>query len=356
MKYALGVDGGGSKTHALILDQDGQVRGFGSSGCGNHQEHGLGSAVAEIESAVRTAIEQSALTTQEIQVGCFCLAGADLKSDYQILIPAMEALNLAQTVIVKNDTLAALRASITRSWGVAVICGSGFNAAARSPDGREFVFPALGYISGDWGGGSQLSQEIIRLVMRAWDGRGEKTLLTSLVLNSLGSPSEEVLLERLYKDEIPYRRLLQLVPLLFQAAEAGDVPSQKIVVQIGEEVAVTANALIKRLSMQSLDVEVGLAGGVFKDKDHLLIDTVTQKIHQVAPKAIMRRTQYEPVIGAALLGLENAGVTVDEEFYQRLNETLPVKLKYQNLDDKPVQENVIQKGSASNIMEEQNGN
>jgi N-acetylglucosamine kinase-like BadF-type ATPase len=336
MIFALGVDGGGSKTHALVLDENGYTRGFGSSGCGNHQVHGLEPAMSEIESAVQTAIEQSALTPIEIQQGCFCLAGADLKSDYQILIPAMQSLNLAQTIMVKNDTLAALRASITRPWGVVVICGSGFNAAARSPNGSEFVFPALGYISGDWGGGGRLSEEIIRLVMRAWDGRGEKTLLTRIVLKFLDSPSEEVLLERLYKEEIPYRHLLHLVPLLFQAAESGDLPSQRIIIQLGEEVAVSATTLIKRFSMQSLDVEVGLAGGIFKDRGHLLIDTVTFNIHQVAPKAIMRRTRYEPVVGAALLALENAGVTVDQALFQQLNESLPVQLKYQDLDHKVV--------------------
>jgi N-acetylglucosamine kinase-like BadF-type ATPase len=329
MRYVLGVDGGGSKTHALVLDQSGKVWGFGASGCGSHQVSGLELAIAEIKQATITAIEQSALAPQEIQIGCFCLAGADLKEDYQLLAKAVEAKNLAQEIIVKNDTMAALRASTTRSWGVAVICGSGFNAAGRSPDGDEIVLPGLGPISGDWGGGGDLSNEIIRLVMRAWDGRGQKTKLTNLVLKSLEAPSEEVLIERLYHETISHRELLRLVPLLFEAAEAGDRPARKLITQLGEEVAVTANALIKRLSMQAMDVEVGLAGGVFKGKGPLLIETVTHKIHQVAPQARIRRTRYEPVVGAALLALESAGVRVDQALYQQLDETLPGQLRYQ---------------------------
>lgn len=332
MTYIVGVDGGGSKTHALVLDQSGRVRGFGTSGCGCHQVSGLEPAIAEIKQATIMAIEQSALTSQAIQVGCFCLAGADLKEDYLLLAKAVEAKNLAQEIIIKNDTMAALRASITRSWGVAVICGSGFNAAGRSPDGGEIILPGLGFISGDWGGGGQLSNEIIRLVMRAWDGRGEKTKLTDLVLKSLEAPSEEVLLERLYHERISDRELLRLVPLLFEAAEAGDRPARKLITRLGEEVAVTANALIKRLSMQAMDVEVGLAGGVFKGKGPLLIETVTRKIHQAAPKAHIRRTRYEPVVGAALLALESAGVTVDQSLYRELDETLPGQLRYQNQD------------------------
>lgn len=328
MKYVLGVDGGGSKTHALILDLNGRVRGFGSAGCGNHQVHGLKAAVAEIEDAAKKALAQAGLTPQEIQEGCFCLSGADLPEDYRLLTPTIQALGLAQAFVIKNDTLAALRASITRSWGVVVICGSGFNAAARSPAGEEIVLPGLGFISGDWGGGGQLGHEMIRLVMRAWDGRGEKTLLTDLVLENLGLSSEEELLNSLYHEKISFRALLHLVPLLFKAAGAGDEVARKLIIQFGEEAAVTANALIKRLALQSTDVEVGLAGGVFKGEGPLLIDTIQENIHSLAPRARIRRTQYEPVVGAALLAIERTGSTAGESLYQALDQTVPASLRY----------------------------
>jgi N-acetylglucosamine kinase-like BadF-type ATPase len=165
--------------------------------------------------------------------------------------------------------------------------------------------------------------------MRAWDGRGDKTLLTDLVLNYLEMPSEEALLNHLYQDKISNRKLLWLVPLLFEAAEAGDQPAIKLIIQLGEEVATTANALIKRFSMQGMDVEVGLAGGVFKGKGSLLIRTATRGIHRVAPKARIRKTRYEPVVGAALLALESAGGVVSDELYDLLDRSLPGQLIYQ---------------------------
>ena len=328
MTHVFGVDAGGSKTHALVLNSQGYVLGFGSSGCGNHQVRGLASAVTEIQEAVKTAIHQAALSPEEMEVGYYCLAGADLPKDYQMLTKAMQKLGLAREVVVKNDTMAALRASITRSWGVAVICGSGFNAAARSPRGEEVVLPGLGFISGDWGGGSQLSHEMIRLVMRAWDGRGEKTILTGLVLQHFSLSSEDVLLEQLYSEAISHHDLIKLVPLLFEAAEADDLPAKKLIIQLAEEVAVTANALIRRLALEQTDVEVGLAGGVFKGKGSLLVETITNNIHQVAPAAQILKTRYEPVVGAALLALENANISVDTSLYRNLNESLPENLKY----------------------------
>jgi N-acetylglucosamine kinase-like BadF-type ATPase len=326
MKFVLGVDGGGSKTHALVLSSQGKVLGFGAAGCGNHQVHGSAHAAREIESAVKTALRQAALTPQEIEIGVFCLAGADLPADYSLLAEAVHSLHLARTVEVKNDTLAALRASITRPWGAVVICGSGFNAAARASDGREIVLPGLGIISGDWGGGSQLSLEIIRLVMRAWDGRGEKTQLTSLVLDHFCLPSEEVLVEHLYHEKIAPLKILALVPLLFRAAEAGDPPARELIIRLGEEVAVTATALLKRLNLDTLDVEVGLAGGVFQGEGPLLIETVTRRVLEAAPAARVLRTRHEPVVGAALLALERIGVVVDEGVSGELCRTLPPQL------------------------------
>ncbi len=333
MHFVLGVDGGASKTHALLVDEVGNALGFGEAKCGNHQLRGLKAAIREIDKAVRGALEQSNITSLQIDVACFCLAGADLAEDYTLLQPAMEELSIARQVVVKNDTLAVMRSGLTRSWGVGVICGAGFNAAGRSMDGREEKLPALGAISGDWGGGFSLSTELIRLIMRAWDGRGKPTMLTGLVLDALKLASVEDLLRGLYHGAIPYRKRLGLVPLLFEAAEAGDEPARELVIQMGREVGLTANTFIRRCGLGDTDMEVVLGGGVFKGKGSLLVDTVKREVHTIYPRAKIIRPRFEPVVGAALLGLEAFGVTVDEDVYNRLEATLPEKLKiHQKID------------------------
>ena len=326
MGTVLGVDGGASKTHALVADESGRILGYGKAGPANHQTRGLAPAMAEVERAARAAIECGELSGTPVEVGCFCLGGADLPEDYAMLQKAVEALQLVQKTIIKNDTMAALRAGLTRSWGVVVICGTGFNAAGRAPDGREIILPGLGPISGDWGGGGTLSQEMIRMVMRAWDGRGKPTLLTEMVLEALGVPSVEILLSKLYHDEIGQRRLLGLVPLLFEAAETGDEASRNLIVQMGTEVGVTANALIRRLSMGNRDVEVILGGGVFKGKGSLLFDTVKRVVSKEAPKARVVRLHREPVMGAVLLALESTGEVAGEEIQRALECSLPAEL------------------------------
>jgi N-acetylglucosamine kinase-like BadF-type ATPase len=327
IRAVLGVDGGASKTNALVVGESGRVLGFGQAGGSNHQVCGLDDAIEEIGGAARSAVEEAGLEPGSIEVGCFCLAGADLPEDRSMLQEALEGLNLARSVVLKNDALAALRAGLTSSWGVGVVCGAGFNAAGRAPTGEEIVLPALGWISGDWGGGGQLAQEMIRLVMRAWDGRGKETRLTGLVLRALDAPSVEALVPRLYHGQVAEVMILALVPLLFRAAAEGDEAARELVVRMGTEVAVTAVALIRRLDLAAEEVEVVLADGVFRGEGSLLINTVRSLVHEEAPRARILLPRYEPVVGAALMGFDSCGVELTGERRERLDETLPGSLK-----------------------------
>jgi N-acetylglucosamine kinase-like BadF-type ATPase len=322
MRIVVGVDGGASKTHALVVDETGRLLGFGRGGPSNHQVNGLDQSLGEIRQAVESAARQAGLAFEQIDTGCFCLAGADLPEDYRMLQAAIDGLGMARRALIKNDTMAALRAGLTRSWGVVVICGTGINAAGRAPDGTEIVLPGLGFISGDWGGGADLAPEMVRLAMRAWDGRGQPTQLGGLVMEALGAPSMEALLLKLYHGEVGERDLLGLVPLLFKAAAAGDTVAADLVVRMGVEVGDSANAIIRRLGLAAEEVEVVLGGSIFKGEGPLLVDTVRQVVHRCAPHAIIRAPQHEPVFGAALLALEADGGSVDEAVYRRLAEML----------------------------------
>lgn len=317
MRYVVGVDGGATKTHALVVDETGQRAGFGQSGGSNYHSIGLQAARDEIQRAVLDALAQARLAPDALAMACYCLAGADLAEDFDLLREALSERGLSRQLMIKNDTMAALRAGLTRNWGVAVICGTGFNAAGIGADGREARLYGLGAISGDWGCGGRLSEEIIRAVMRAWDGRGKLTALTGLVLSRLCVASEEELLVKLHHREIPRSELLDLVPLLFTAALAGDRVAGSLVIQMGTEVGVSANALIRRLGLETTDVEVVLGGSVFKGEGPLLVDTITEVVHRQAPRARIKPLAHEPVTGAALLALEGLGITITQELKDR---------------------------------------
>jgi len=83
-----------------------------------------------------------------------------------------------------------------------------------------------------------------------------------------------------------------------------------------------ARAVLRRYGMAHLDVEIVLSGGVFKTTDRLLRDTLLADVRREAPLARLVEARYEPVVGAALLGLERLGAdTGTEAFRRRLDES-----------------------------------
>ena len=323
MTYILGIDAGATKTFALVADGEGRLLGFGRGGPGNHQGRGLDVAMASVETAAREALGAAGVAPDDVAIVSCGLAGADLPEDFEMLQPALEGLGLGRRVDLRNDTQVAMRAGTHQPWGVVVICGTGFNAAARAPDGREIRWPGLGPISGDSSGGSSIALEMVRMVMRAADGREPPTLLTELVLDALEQPSPYELMRAMYHHRIERRRVNQLVPLVFQAALRNDQVAQTILIREGEEIGTSAAALITKLDMQELPVEVVLGGSVFKGEGPLFLDTIRQRVHRTAPAAVLVRPSFEPVVGAVLLGLDAVGVTATDALYSTLRATMP---------------------------------
>lgn len=184
MTYFLGVDAGGTNTYAVIVDDVGKVIGVGISGNGNHQIN-RNVAEASLHEAVHQAIQQANISKESLTYSYFGIAGADRPIDLTVLTPMIDQLNLPRYEIA-CDTYIALRAGTDRSYGVVIICGTGVNCAGIGLDQTMYQCGGFNYLHGDFGGGSGLANEVYRSVIRAWDGRGEDTLLTSLLLDFLG--------------------------------------------------------------------------------------------------------------------------------------------------------------------------
>lgn len=323
VRTLLGVDAGGTKTHCLVGLPDGRMLGFGAAGVGNHQA-GPRRALREISRAVTRALRSAGL--EQVDLGVYALAGADLPSDYDFLSGAIEQHGHARARLVLNDSLAALRSGA--SWGVAVTCGSGINAAGRSPDGRQVVMPGLGWHSGDWGGGHDLGVEAIRAVMRARDGRGEPTLLTQRLLQHWSLPDEEALLVALSQRRIGPAEIRALPQLIFEVEGQGDPAARAIVERLAGEVGLMAVSLIRRLGLGDERVPVVITGGVLQAATPTLDAGVLQRVLPVAPRAHLVRPARRPVVGAVLMALEEAGQAVNEPVLARLEASLPAEVRW----------------------------
>ena len=313
----LAVDGGGSKVDVAILRRDGTVLGASRVRLGDLDgrtwlttPHIEERQLAPVGIAIRQAARQAGIGEDRLPIaslGVYCLAGADLPSDDRRLIRWVRANGWSETEVVRNDTFAVLRAGTDRPWGVGVVCGYGTNCSAVAPDGRITRFPAIGLISGDWGGGSELGALAAWHAVRSEDGRGRKTVLELAVPAHFGLKRPRQLMEAIYFGRVDEQRLAEVAPLIFEAAVAGDEVAREIVDRQADEIVTMAATAIKRLRMQRLDVDVVLGGGIFGNADPVFFERIVTGIHEVASAAHLRVLTAPPVVGAAMMGLDLIG-------------------------------------------------
>ena len=264
--------------------------------------------------AVGVAIEEAARQagvdvrrSPVAELGIFCLAGADLPADDRRLLRWTRASGWAQTDVIRNDTFAVLRAGTDRSWGVGVVCGYGTNCSAVAPNGRITRFPAIGPLSGDWGGAGELGLMAAWHAVRSEDGRGRKTNLERAVPAFFGLKRPRQLMEAVYFERIDEERLAELAPVLFKTAIQGDAVAREVVDRQADEVVTMAVTAIRRLRMLRLDVDVVLGGGIFRSDDRRFYERIESTLLAQVPAVRLHVLTDPPVVGAALMGLDRLG-------------------------------------------------
>ncbi|WP_282699414.1 BadF/BadG/BcrA/BcrD ATPase family protein [Streptomyces sp. CC219B] len=298
----LAVDAGNSKTDVAVVTAEGEVLGTARGGGFRPPAVGVPTAVDTLAEAVGTAFAEAGVSS--VTHVSACLANADLPVEEERLAAALHARAWGGTVDVRNDTFAVLRAGVAEPRGVAVVCGAGINCVGMRPDGRTARFPALGRISGDWGGGWGLAEEALWHAARAEDGRGGPTALARALPAHFGLPSMPALIEALHLEHIAAARRHELAPVLFATADAGDPVARRLVDRLADEVVTMATVALTRLDLLAEETPVVLGGSILAARHPQLDKAVRNLLSSRAPKAVPTVVTAPPVVGAALLGLD----------------------------------------------------
>ncbi|PMQ01734.1 MAG: kinase [Dictyoglomus sp. NZ13-RE01] len=317
MKYYLGVDAGGSKTDAIILDEDGNIIGLGRAGAGNYEVVGVEGAKKNWLLAIERAKGDLRITSFE--KACFGLAGADFPEDFEMLEKEIKSLNIAKEFCIENDATIALRAGSKDFWGIIIIMGSGTNGYGRRRDGRSFRFYGEGYAFGDWGGASSVVQEMLHCAFRSYDGRGDKTILEDMALEFFGAKNFDELAKRLYYHHEEWRKALEFAPYLFKAIENGDKVAIGIGEKIVDETVRAIYALMSKLELFKEETPIVLGGSLFKGADWLK-EYISAKVHIFSPKSIVSVLKAPPVLGAGILAWEMDGKIITWEKWNKLQD------------------------------------
>ncbi|MEP6895978.1 MAG: BadF/BadG/BcrA/BcrD ATPase family protein [Chloroflexota bacterium] len=248
MNYVIGVDGGGTKTLALLADRDGHVMARGVSGASNYNAVGFEVACAALESAINLARKNH---PGEISALCLGLAGAGRQADIEQF--QYWAINRFPGVAVKvvNDAEILLAINSPTGAALALICGTGSIAYGRTIAGELIRAGGWGYLFGDEGSGYAIGAAALRAVMQAYDGRGPSTLLAELVLNrrSVSAPPE--LVRSVYRAASPRLEIASLSDLVEQAASQGDGAAIVILEEAAQELARAVAVVYPKLGVSA---------------------------------------------------------------------------------------------------------
>ncbi len=304
MSCYLGIDIGGTKSHAILASPDGRVLGFGAGGAGNPEGvgyEGLGRVLQEI---THGALHSAGLSQAEIAGAGLGVAGYDWPSERSPTLDAIDRLKLDCPIEVVNDTVIGLLAGASEGWGVAVVAGTDENCWGRDRQGRIGRVTGNGGRMGEFGGAATIMWRAIQAVSRAWSQRGPQTALSEALLETTGAENTDRLLEGLALGW--YGLDAGSAPLVVQVAEQGDPVAREILQWSGSELASLAIGVIRQLDLSEQEFEVVLVGSMFRENP-ILLETMQEKVRAHSPGARFVHLEAPPVIGGVLLGMETAG-------------------------------------------------
>jgi N-acetylglucosamine kinase-like BadF-type ATPase len=332
----LAVDGGNSKTDLALLTREGAVLALRRGPLSSPHHLGLDGALEVLEHLLEDAARTAGIPVDGgpiAEVGALLLAGADLPAEEAELQRRIERRGWARTTLVGNDTFAVLRGGTDSGVGIGVVCGAGINATGVTADGRTVRFPALGSITGDWGGGYDLGMSALAAAARSEDRRGPRTALEALVPQHFGLDTAQGVGEAIHVGQISVDRVMELAPVVLRAADDDDI-ARGIVLQLAAEVVALVRAILLRLELLDEPVQVALGGGVLHSRTPLLLDTIERELLALNPRLDIRVTDSRPIVGAALYALDTLGG--DAEAHERLRIELGAAAEQVELTEVPI--------------------
>lgn len=304
-RYFLGIDIGGTKSHALIADEGGHAVGFGQGGPGNYEVVGWDGLRRTLQAITDQALASAGVTRERIAGAGFGVAGYDWPGEREPTCQAIEALGLRAPYELVNDAVVGLLAGAAQGWGVVVVAGTSNNCRGRDRQGREGRITGCGPQFAEYGGASEMVARVVQIITLAWSKRGPATRLTEAFIELTGAADVLDLLEGLALGR--FRLSAAAAPLIFRVAAEGDAVAQEVIRWAGRELGSLAVGVIRQLGMEGLAFEVVLAGSLYEG-GVTLIEPLRETIQAVAPGARLVRLTAPPVVGGVLLGMEQVGM------------------------------------------------
>lgn len=300
----VGIDGGGTKTQAVVINGRKEVVGEAFSGASNPLRVGIDRAINNIFAAIDRACDEAGKSrTDIVSVECG-LAGVrreDLRQFARKLI--VQRLGVKQ-VEVLTDAEIALYGTTLGKQGLVVIAGTGSVCIGQNSKGEKFSAGGWGPLAGDEGGGAGIARRALQAIAKASDGRGKATALSQVAVDYFRAGCLEDLSVAIYAPQVDNAKVAGFARYVIEAAKGGDEVAIEVLKEAGEELGLAAVAVIRKLRMEKYKFPIGIVGGIF-NAGELIILPFLSFVRGVAPRAYLIRPRYQPAQAAAIMAYEN---------------------------------------------------
>ncbi|HEX8171503.1 MAG TPA: BadF/BadG/BcrA/BcrD ATPase family protein [Thermoanaerobaculia bacterium] len=305
VRYFIGVDGGASKTAAIVTDESGAIHGSGLAGGSNHLRVGIEVATRNIEHAVNKALVEAGIAIRNVEYAYCGIAGSDHPAHRQRVIDSLKIFFPRGNFIVDTDARIALTGAIGFGAGVVVIAGTGSVAFGRNTHGDEARAGGWGPTLGDEGSGFWIAREGLSAIVRAHDGRGFATRMTDMLCDEYDMCSPDELPRFVYATTTHADDIARYGKLVIEAARSGDEVAREILSRGGSELAECVLAVARKLHLTDSEFPVAHVGGAFHAEE-LLLGPMRLRLQRDAPGATLIAPQHPPVEGAAMMAMHAA--------------------------------------------------
>jgi N-acetylglucosamine kinase-like BadF-type ATPase len=307
--FVLGIDGGGTKTLGLISDVYGRVLARAVGGISNPQVIGFEQAAGAILKVIRDCCRRVGCHPKQLKAVVVGLAGAGREPDRRRAETEIRKLGRKSNVPLKSlrvesDARIALDGALDGESGIVLISGTGSIGFAKSHDGSVHRVGGWGRTIGDEGSGFAVGRAALIAIARAYDGRGQPTMLTKLASKSFGLSNPQSIISKIYQNHFDVSRI---APLVLRAAAKGDRASKDILDDAARELADHVCVLMKRLRRsdkpsEGAKMNLVLLGGMLESSNYLS-RALRKKIKSLFPTVQIRPAKKSPAHGAVLLAL-----------------------------------------------------
>ncbi len=317
MTLAMGVDGGGTRTRCIIIDEQARVIGTGVAGPSKPDAIEPEIGRIHLQQAILTA-SQSCGGPAAVDTAFLGMGGVVSDADCQVARRMLDGLPLRPDIPIgiDHDIRIALAGGTAGQPGLALIVGTGSSCYGRNAAGQSWRSGGWGYILDDVGSGFYLGQQALTAVVRAYDGRGPDTMLSGPVLEALGVRDINEIMHRLYHPRLNHAAIAALAPIVTAISQRDSV-ARAIIDRGCAELAVMVVAAARRLHLPD-DVLVVPVGSLATESD-IYRRALERAITQVLARARIRTPVAPAVAGAAFLALQQVGINLSQELLGRLH-------------------------------------